>query len=405
MKIGKFSKMTGLSVLTIRYYIDLGLFTPQRSERYWDFSEEDLSRAAEIARYKSCGFSLQTIAELFSLLQGSTLSKQERMRRLHSVLDCESQRIQTNRRQLTLSLDKLNSMIRDIQGQVVTDSFNGIPLYLFSQICCSFCGKPLQWKDVCIANHQVFHGVGSCSCGFCASVTEGILVVENIQTPLIPAVDRNLYTLQHRTPQDVSYIESFNQWLNLQLNQLDLEGKIVFEDVLNTACFLNRAISDLNVKAYYILCDTDLQVVRYYMSSIRSAYPEGNFLFMVDDGIHHPLKEGCLDVIIDYAASEIYQKYGYRSSSTPLRRFAHDGTILAGRFSRRCKKQFGKRNPLEDATDRYQLPALLQDMQNNGVVILKERVGNRSVDSSVYAGALPGDVFKPYAFIGRWSMK
>ena len=56
-----------------------------------------------------------------------------------------------------LSLDKLNSMIRDIQGQVVTDSFNGIPLYLFSQICCSFCGKPLQWKDVCIANHQVFH--------------------------------------------------------------------------------------------------------------------------------------------------------------------------------------------------------------------------------------------------------
>ena len=91
---------------------------------------------------------------------------------------------------------------------------------------CSFCGKPLQWKDVCIANHQVFHGVGSCSCGFCASVTEGILVVENIQTPLIPAVDRNLYTLQHRTPQDVSYIESFNQWLNLQLNQLDLEGKM-----------------------------------------------------------------------------------------------------------------------------------------------------------------------------------
>ncbi len=37
MKIGTFSKMTGLSVLTIRYYIDLGLFTPQRSERYWDF--------------------------------------------------------------------------------------------------------------------------------------------------------------------------------------------------------------------------------------------------------------------------------------------------------------------------------------------------------------------------------
>lgn len=405
MKIGKFSKITGLSVLTIRYYIELGLFAPRRSERYWDFSEEDLSRAAEIARYKNCGFSLQTIAELFSLLQSPTLSPAERNRRLTCLLDREHHRIQLNQRELTASLDKLNSMIRNIQGQVVTELFNGIPLFLFSQVCCPFCGIPLCWKDVCIEYGQVFRGTGSCSCGFCASVTDGILIVENIQAPLIPVVDRHLSTLQHRTPQDVSYIESFNQWIKLQLEQLELDGKIIFEDVLNTACFLNRAISELNSSAYYILCDTDLQVVRYFMSSIRAAYPEGNFLFLVDDGIHHPLKEGCLDVIIDYAASEIYQKYGYCSSSTPLRRYAHDGTIITGRFSRRCKKQMGKRDPAEDTPNRYHLPALLQDLQNNGITILAEKTGSRSVDPGVYTGALPGDIIKPYAFIGRWTME
>src|SRR5699024_9605506 len=120
-------------------------------------------------------------------------------------------------------------------------------------------------------------------------------------------------------------------------------------------------------------------IVRYYMASIRAAYPDGNFLFLVDDGIHHPLKAGCLDIIIDYAASEVYQKYGYCSSSTPLHRYAHNGTIIAGRFSRRCKKQPGKRDPKEDTPSRYNLQVLLQDMQNNGITLLEEKIGSRSV--------------------------
>ena len=394
--------MTGLSVLTIRYYMGLGLLTPQQTGRNWDFSQEDLSRAAAIARYKDCGFSLQTIAALFSLQQDPALSRRERNLRIDCLLEKERRRIRRDEQELADSLDKLNAMIRNIKGQVVTDVFNGIPLFLFAQIRCPFCGKPLRWEQICLENDQVCSGVGRCPCGFHAAVRDGILVVEGGGMPLIPPVDRHLATLLHRSPQDVSYIESFNQWLKLQLDQLELEGKIVFEDVLNTACFLNRAISELSGGAYYILCDTDLQVVRYYMSSIRSAYPDGKFLFLVDDGIHHPLKAGCLDVIIDYAASEVYQKYGYGSSSTPLRRYAHDGTIIAGRFSRRCKMQAGKRDLREDPPSRYNLQTLLHDMQRNGITILEEKVGSSSMDPSVYAGALPGDIIKPYAFIGRW---
>ena len=174
--------------------------------------------------------------------------------------------------------------------------------------------------------------------------------------------------------------------------------------VLNTACFLYRAIGALDESACYILCDTDLDVVRYSMSSIRAAYPHRNILFLVDDGIHHPLRPGCLDVVIDYAASEIYQKYGYRSSSTPLRRYAHNGTMIAGRFSRLCKKQFGERNPAEYNPLRYRLSVLLEDMERNGIQIYNEKIGSRAVDTSVYIGTLPGDILKPYAFIGRWKI-
>ncbi|MPN57475.1 hypothetical protein SDC9_205169 [bioreactor metagenome] len=54
---------------------------------------------------------------------------------------------------------------------------------------------------------------------------------------------------------------------------------------------------------------------------------------------------------------------------------------------------------------RYRLSVLQQDMRDNGIRILAEKAGDRPVDPSVYTGSLPGDVIKPYAFVGRWKLK
>ncbi len=407
MKIGEFSNLTGLPILTVRHYMDIGLLSPQKEERYWKFTEDDMARAQEIAKYKDCGLSLSAIGEMLSLRdqllrhpENACLSQQHR-----ALFTREFDRLHKRQAELLSALDRLEEMTRSLRGQVVTESFNGIPFALFSLICCPMCNSPLDWEGVHIICNQVRGGQGRCACGFQAEVSdEGILITSGAQRPLVPAVDYRMATLRQRTPQDVSYIENFNQWLIHRLAELDLSGKVIFEDVLNTACFLYRAIGALDESACYILCDTDLDVVRYYMSSIRAAYPHRNILFLVDDGIHHPLRPGCLDVVIDYAASEIYQKYGYRSSSTPLRRYAHNGTMIAGRFSRLCKKQFGERNPAEYNPLRYRLSVLLEDMERNGIQIYNEKIGSRAVDTSVYIGTLPGDILKPYAFIGRWKI-
>lgn len=390
----------------MRHYMDIGLLAPQKEGRYWEFTREDFVRAQEIAQYKSCGLSLAVIGEMLSLQDRLRRNPEdaELSRRRKSLFAHEFDRLQKKQADLLTALDRLEEIARSVREQVVTESFNGIPLSLFSLICCPKCNAPLDWEDVHIVSNQVCGGHGRCACGFRADVSDdGILITTDAQRPLVPAVDRQLATLQQRTPQDVSYIENFNQWLIQQLTTLvDLGGKVIFEDVLNTACFLNRTIGVLDKSACYILCDTDLEVVRYYMSSIRAAYPHRSILFLVDDGIHHPLRPGCLDVVIDYAASEIYQKYGYRSSSSPLRRYAHDGTVIAGRFSRLCKKQLGERDPAESNPLRYQLAVLLEDMERNGIQILNEKAGSRAVDPAVYIGTLPGDILKPYAFIGRW---
>ena len=402
MKISNFSDKTGLSIQTIRYYMSIGLLHPEKNDQYWDFSQEDLERAEEILRYKKCGFSLQTIASILHLKQDPVLSEPEERRKLLEFFAQERERILAERRELEFSLRKLNVVISRASRNPEVESANGIPLPLFALICCPFCNTPLLWNGIRMEQNQVTCGDGRCACGFRVSVEDGILIVADITRPLIPPVDEDLSTLQHRTPQDVSYIEGFNQWIKSQLEQQELDGKIIFEDMLNTACFLHWAIADLSGEANYILCDTSLHVVRYYMSSIRTAYPHRNILFLVDDGIHHPLKPGCLDIIIDYASSEVYQKYGYPSSFKLLQRYAHNGTIVAGRFSARCKLQRGH---TENLPMRYQLPTLLSSMRDNGITILAEKMGVHSLDPAVYTDALPGDVIKPYAFIGQWNME
>jgi DNA-binding transcriptional MerR regulator len=50
---------------TLKYYEELGLVTPTRSEgRYRLYSEDDLERFARILRLRSLGFSLQSITEM-----------------------------------------------------------------------------------------------------------------------------------------------------------------------------------------------------------------------------------------------------------------------------------------------------------------------------------------------------
>ncbi len=68
MNIGTASEQSGLPVKTIRYYEDIGLVCPQRSENgYRDFSPNDLQRLMFLQRARGLGFSIGECRELLSL--------------------------------------------------------------------------------------------------------------------------------------------------------------------------------------------------------------------------------------------------------------------------------------------------------------------------------------------------
>jgi Cu(I)-responsive transcriptional regulator len=68
MNIGDAAAHSGLPAKTIRYYEDIGLVAPARSNNgYRDFSDTDLHKLAFVQRARSLGFSIEECRALLSL--------------------------------------------------------------------------------------------------------------------------------------------------------------------------------------------------------------------------------------------------------------------------------------------------------------------------------------------------
>ncbi|MBV1896527.1 MAG: Cu(I)-responsive transcriptional regulator [Rhodobacteraceae bacterium] len=68
MNIGDVSRLSGLPTKTIRYYEDIGLIEPLRSDNgYRSFRKTDLHKLAFLGRARSLGFSIDDCRNLLAL--------------------------------------------------------------------------------------------------------------------------------------------------------------------------------------------------------------------------------------------------------------------------------------------------------------------------------------------------
>ena len=70
MNIGDVARQSGLPPKTIRYYEDIGLIRPQRSENgYRSFRESDLHKLAFLGRARALGFTIEDCRTLMALYE------------------------------------------------------------------------------------------------------------------------------------------------------------------------------------------------------------------------------------------------------------------------------------------------------------------------------------------------
>lgn len=119
-KVGDLAKLTGLTVRTLRYYDQIGLFSPsgQTESGHRLYSESDLSRLQQILSLKDLGLSLE---EVKSVLAGGQISPLE-------IVNLQIDRVKEQIRLQQKLLEQLGYVSKLLQGkgQVTVENFTSL---------------------------------------------------------------------------------------------------------------------------------------------------------------------------------------------------------------------------------------------------------------------------------------
>lgn len=113
MNIGDIAHRSGLPPKTIRYYEDIGLIRPARSENgYRSFSERELHKLAFLARARSLGFSIEDCRALLALYEDAGRTSSE----VKSIAEKHLERIDAKIRDLAEMRRTLNVLVEACAG-------------------------------------------------------------------------------------------------------------------------------------------------------------------------------------------------------------------------------------------------------------------------------------------------
>ena len=113
MNIGDVSRLSGLPAKTIRYYEDIGLVSPLRSDNgYRSFRKSDLHKLAFLGRARSLGFSIDDCRNLMALYDDKTRASAD----VKTIAQEHLKRIEQKLRELSEMQSTLTHLIKGCAG-------------------------------------------------------------------------------------------------------------------------------------------------------------------------------------------------------------------------------------------------------------------------------------------------
>ncbi|MEM7306057.1 MAG: MerR family transcriptional regulator [Planctomycetota bacterium] len=115
LRIGEFARLAGTNLRTLRYYEELGLFTPFRRSQggFRYYRETDLNRLKLIRAFQDLGLALEEIRELFTTREEG-ISRVELMRRVDRALASQDELLV----QRVAAIEKQRDRIREARGKL-----------------------------------------------------------------------------------------------------------------------------------------------------------------------------------------------------------------------------------------------------------------------------------------------
>lgn len=113
MNIGDAQAASGLPIKTIRYYEEIGLIAPKRSQNgYRDFTDEDVHKLVFIAHARSLGFSIEHCRELLGLYDDQSRASSD----VKAIAKTHLAEIERKLNELSAMRHTLSHLIQNCQG-------------------------------------------------------------------------------------------------------------------------------------------------------------------------------------------------------------------------------------------------------------------------------------------------
>ncbi|AZU61619.1 MerR family transcriptional regulator [Neobacillus mesonae] len=309
MRIGKFGQVNGLTIDTIRHYMDLGLIVPEKKGGQYFFDEVCQKDLEHILELKGMGFSLNEIKTISHYKNFGQLTPYEEDTYYQSLfldkyenLEHEINNLMKAKKKLKLKLDELSAKTLESSSKM------GIDLTLLGMLTCHHCNSLLTLKEGVINRNQIISGKLPCNCGEEYLIESGILMAgKQFKTKNRNRLENSISKYIHET--DPLFLENLNkclQWSKRKLEQMDLHQKVVMELGTGIGFFLRNVYQSLPEDCLYICVDHNLERHQFLKNLLERSHSKRKFLFICADFLEIPLPHHSVDLLIDGTGTSNY---------------------------------------------------------------------------------------------------
>ena len=309
MKIGEFSKKHNITHDTVRHYIDMGLLIPKKEGHHYKFDETHNEDIREIIEFKNLDFSLLEIQKMLNFNRLAGRSNKEFINYYLSVLENKKQYAVESQKRLKKIECVLNKKIEDVvMNRRKTKRLLGINIDSLEILYCPMCNKNLNISDGSIENNMIINGKILCTCGYKASIKDGIYVGSNCGENLGNKKDipSKLDFMEHSSTEFINFYYDGMSEIKKNIQENVKGPKYILELENCSGTFLMQNIEYLRETTTYILINKDRSRLEKLKENLELNNSHEKFIFICENFDCLPIKSNSIDIMIDHWMTKDY---------------------------------------------------------------------------------------------------
>lgn len=333
MKIGKFAEMYGVSVDTVRFYIENGLLIPEKIHNQYEFDEKCSRDLENILELKDMKFTLSEIRKILSFRKLGNLFDKKDLEFYKNFFKKKYEELLDEKKNLNDALSLIEKKLETIDE---TDSSGGrgtgFPFHFLKNLACPDCLKELSMDKVTVENNMIYEASLSCDCGYAASIKEGILVTPSARYDYDEIDDSQGKTKRFLDDYGSTYVNFLSkpvEWIKKRFVEEKIESPTVLELGTGKGFFLSCVMENLKKGTTYIATDISYSRVAPFKELLQNCPTDADIIFILGDFARLPLKKDSVDIVLDvYGSGSFVPEFGEYPYGKVINRLKSGGKLL-----------------------------------------------------------------------------